>query len=220
MRYRDVVLTGLPRSGTTLACVVLNQVRNVVALPEPMDPASFASFHSEVELATTRLQQFFDRTRRMIKSERQAPARLVNGVLTSNLFERPRHDGQPRRHVGQLDVIRIDKELDDNFTLAVKYPLVFLALLPQLVTKFPVVALVRHPLSLLASWNTVDTGIRHGRVAMAEMFDAELSRQLSAIDDVIDRQLNLIVWCFKRLSFIPRSHIIRYEDFIASNGGR
>ena len=37
MRENDVVITGLPRGGTTLACELLNAVENTVALDEPMD---------------------------------------------------------------------------------------------------------------------------------------------------------------------------------------
>jgi hypothetical protein len=33
---RNIILTGIPRSGTTLTCFLLNQLPNVVALVEPM----------------------------------------------------------------------------------------------------------------------------------------------------------------------------------------
>ena len=36
------LLTGVPRSGTTLCCYLLNQYRNTVALHEPINPSDFS----------------------------------------------------------------------------------------------------------------------------------------------------------------------------------
>ena len=38
----NLLLAGIPRSGTTLACALLNRLPNVAALPEPMDVTAFA----------------------------------------------------------------------------------------------------------------------------------------------------------------------------------
>ena len=37
----DIVLTGVPRSGTTLICYLLNKVPDAIALHEPMAVAEF-----------------------------------------------------------------------------------------------------------------------------------------------------------------------------------
>ena len=37
------LITGVPRSGTTLCCNLLNQCDNVVALHEPIDPQKLTS---------------------------------------------------------------------------------------------------------------------------------------------------------------------------------
>ena len=44
---RDVVLTGPPRSGTTLACHMLNKLPGTVALHEPIPPRRFAGLDGE-----------------------------------------------------------------------------------------------------------------------------------------------------------------------------
>lgn len=46
----NVVLTGLPRSGTTLACRLLNLLPDTVALHEPIAPGRFAGLADEQAL--------------------------------------------------------------------------------------------------------------------------------------------------------------------------
>ena len=41
--YRTVLLTGLPRAGTTLCCHILNSCKGVLALHEPLSPDDFSS---------------------------------------------------------------------------------------------------------------------------------------------------------------------------------
>jgi hypothetical protein len=40
-RRQTVLITGTPRSGTTLVCHLLNQLPDTVALNEPMQPRHF-----------------------------------------------------------------------------------------------------------------------------------------------------------------------------------
>jgi hypothetical protein len=95
----------------------------------------------------------------------------------------------------------------------------FTALLPSLVHRFPVFAIVRNPLAVLASWNTVDIPARRGRIPKAERFDPELTRRLEAIDEVAERQLCLLDWwCERFMRYLPASNILRYEDIVASGG--
>ena len=58
----NIVLTGIPRSGTTLTCHLLNKVPNVVALFEPMlwggvsDPTNHRTICDSID-------RFFQQTR-------------------------------------------------------------------------------------------------------------------------------------------------------------
>jgi hypothetical protein len=68
----------------------------------------------------------------------------------------------------------------------------FTALLPILAQRFPVFAMVRNPLAVLASWNSVDIPAKQGRVPKAEIYDQDLVHRMSSIDDRLDRQLSLL----------------------------
>jgi hypothetical protein len=89
VRERNVVLTGLPRSGTTLACRLLNTLPDTVALHEPIAPGRFADAEDEGAVLEG-LERFFRRMRRMIRREKVAVSKNVGGRITDNAYEQER----------------------------------------------------------------------------------------------------------------------------------
>ena len=134
----NVVLTGLPRSGTTLTCHLLNKLPDTVALHEPI---TYGRFDPEDEEAILDgIEQFYRRMRRMIRTQGVAVSKNVGGIITN------------RR----------------DLVLVTKQPAMFSALLPSLVDRFPYYTIVRNPLFVLASWNSVVLNVHDGRSPGAE----------------------------------------------------
>jgi hypothetical protein len=215
---RDVVLTGLPRSGTTLACLLLNKLPDTVALSEPFNPRMFAEVSSEEEACDV-IEHFYLRMRRKIRRQGVAISRHVGGEVTDNLFGDTRSDtGERRRRAGK-GKITIDKELSHDFSLVIKTPGRFTAHLPALTRRFPAFAIIRNPLSVLASWNTLEIPGERGRFPLAERYDENLARQLSTQSDSLERQLRLLSWWYERFYItLDRDNIIPYEDMVLSGG--
>jgi hypothetical protein len=67
----------------------------------------------------------------------------------------------------------------------------FTALLPALLRRFPTFAVVRNTLSVLTSWNSVDIPARQGRVPKAELYDPDLVRRMTVIEDRLERPCDL-----------------------------
>jgi hypothetical protein len=118
-------------------------------------------------------------------------------------------------------LIQIDKNLPNNFSLVIKQPAFFTAILENL-TKSNLLscfAVVRNPLSVLLSWNTVEMPVANGRVPAAEAFDLELKSNLDQIADIYDRQVFLLNWFFEKyLNHLPKDNILFYEGTIKSQG--
>jgi hypothetical protein len=208
------LLTGVPRSGTTLCCHLLNQYQNTVALHEPISTGAFDGNRQD---AIQSIMQFCLYAREQIRSEKAIVTKQHDGSLPTN----PVSDdgGALRKEVVKLGVLEIDKDLSNEFTLLVKHNALFSALLEELTEAFAVYAVVRNPLAVLVSWQTVDLPVHSGHVPMGEKFDAKLTSLLAAKSNVLDRQLVLLSWFFQRYDkLIDPSRIIRYEDVIASNG--
>ena len=80
-------------------------------------------------------------------------------------------------------------------------------------------ALVRNPLPVLASWQTVAFPVHGGRVPAGEAFDPVLRQRLDGEPDVLRRQLIVLDWFFERFEAnLPHEDIIRYEDLVSSGG--
>jgi hypothetical protein len=103
--------------------------------------------------------------------------------------------------------------------LVVKHPAAFTALLETLVPRFRVFAVVRNPLSVLSSWQTVPMTVRDGQLPLAERLDSTLAAALAGIDDRVERQLHILSLFFEKYCAVLREdQIIRYESIVSSKG--
>jgi hypothetical protein len=214
----DIILTGIPRSGTTLTCMLLNRLPQCVALHEPMSPASLA----ELDFPRGYLAEiadFFSRQRTSLLAAGTATSKARDGSVPDNPYGAAR-DGDGRRfsNVNGREV-RFDKRLEPGFRLVVKHPGMFTATLGTLATRYPCYALVRNPLASLLSWQSIRAPVQDGRVPAAEGFDAELKADLDAEPDRIERQLIILRRSFDRYAeLLPKERVIRYEELVASGG--
>jgi hypothetical protein len=136
----NVVLTGLPRSGTTLVCRLLNTLPDTVALHEPIVPGRFADAEDEGAIVEG-LEGFFRRTRRRSRREKIATSKNIGGKITDHAYEQTRSgSGLLRTQTGgrgtEKGKVVVDKELKKGFLLIVKQPALFSALLPVLAPGF------------------------------------------------------------------------------------
>ncbi|MYJ74128.1 MAG: hypothetical protein F4089_03070 [Gammaproteobacteria bacterium] len=211
------LLTGIPRSGSSLACRLAGELPDMVALSEPM--ARTESVTITAATACDRIEQFVARTRGLIERERRAPSLHMAGRLDDNVVANDAEGGLRRRQTEQGE-IHIAKTLSGRFTLLIKHNALFAALLGQLSASFACVALVRNPLAALASWQTVDLPVNRGRIPAGEQFDAELRNVLDRTGEGLARQLLVLNWFFARYGdSLPDERILRYEDLVASGGG-
>ena len=235
----DVIITGLPRSGTTLTCELLNDAKDTVALDEPIDQRPWTKHDRTAirRLLPARLRQrmpsraidpagfvadiaeYFHTTRASLLGSRQAVSKNVGGKVTGRKFLDERSESGLRDQVTTRQMITIDKELSPDFVLAVKHNAGFTVMLEHLAKRFPSFAIVRNPLATIASWQTVPIPIQKGRSVLAEVVDPELRARLDATPDVLDRQFVLLEWFFGSYkAVLPPEHVLRYEDIVATGG--
>lgn len=216
--HNNIIVTGLPRSGTTLTCHLLNKVPNTVALHEPMDVMKLAKYKNH-SLACDRIEAFFEQMRRSILKRKKAVSKQVNGKVPDNPIASQYSVSGLRATVVSHTEIIINNTLETNFTLIIKHPSAFTALLEALVVRFPVYAVIRNPLSVLTSWNSVALPVQTGHVPAAENLDIQLKKVLAEIDDRIERQLYLLSWFFSRYEkLLSHDSVIRYENIVSSGG--
>jgi len=218
MKNCNVILTGVPRSGTTLACHLLNRLPDTVALDEPIDFNKLIRWRHHV-LICKYINRFFRQSRRSISTRQTATSKHVGGVVVTNHLDNQRDDSESRKKMVSKGEIRIDKALGSDFLLAIKHPAMFTAILESLSKRFPTYAVIRNPLSVLASWNCVPFPISNGHVPAAEQLDRRLKQILGRISDRTERQIRLLSWFFERYrEVLPEKSILRYEEIVSSGG--
>ena len=215
---RTWLLCGVPRSGSSLCCRLAGTAPDTVALSEPIEPATFASVAGPAD-ACGRIRELVASTRAELLATGRAASVQVDGRLDDDrVSETPNTMGlrPPRGGPGEL---RVDKPLSTDFLLLIKHNALFAALLDRLAGSFPTLGLVRNPVAVLASWQTVDLPVRQGRVPMAERFDPELAGALDAETDTLRRQVQVLHWFFARFrDCLTPDRVVRYEDVVASGG--
>jgi hypothetical protein len=213
---RNVLITGMPRSGTTLTCSLLNKLPEMVALHEPMNVFEFAGRSSD-EIVKM-IDKFCAESRKSLHENKFAISKHVGGKVRDNSAVADRAGKRVRQT--EHGRIGIGKPLAQDFTLAIKHPAAFTALLEPLSKCFECWAIVRNPLATLGSWNSLDWfPLKDGHLPVGEKLDVDLARELSKTADVIDRQICILEWFYDRFQkFLNERAVIKYEALIASRG--
>ena len=136
----DLIITGMPRSGTSLFCNLLNKLNNVLVVNEPVEIFEHLNQKNLVES----LKVYFRSVRSKVIYRKGIENKIgSNGeIIEDTLSEDIRLTYSPLME-------------SNNFLLAVKNPLAFMARLHVLnrgSSNIPVVALVRHPYATITSW--------------------------------------------------------------------
>src|SRR5713226_6058388 len=216
---RNVLITGTPRSGTTLVCSLLNTLPDIVALHEPMNVWEFAKCRDSGEVANM-VKHFCAETRKSLHEHGFAVSKHVGGKILDNVATDQVNRAGTRLRKREHGRVVIDKPLSHDFTLAIKHPGAFSALLETLVKNFECFAIIRNPLATLASWNSLAwLSVKGGHTPIGEKLDVNLARDLANTPDPIERQIHILEWFYDRFRHcLPERALIKYEDLIASRG--
>lgn len=219
--HGNVVLSGFPRGGTTLSCYLLGKLPNTVALNEPIHRRELAHLLPDHEAIADYLERYFQRARERIETEGLAVSKHIGGELSDATFGLPGMGGR-RRSVLEKGEIAVDKDLSPGFPLVIKHPSLFTALLPALSKRFACYAIVRNPLSVLASRNSLGrSNEMSGKLPpVLQMYAEDLKQDVaSANGDALEVWMRMLSWACERYKReLPDDHIVRYEDVVASRG--
>jgi hypothetical protein len=212
----NVLITGTPRSGTTLICSLLNKLPDIVALHEPMNVFEFVGRSSEQILDM--IGNFCAESRKSLHENKFAISKHVDGKVRDNSAAADRAGKRSRQT--EHGRIEINKPLSKEFTLAIKHPAAFTALIETLSEHFECFAIIRNPLATLASWNSLEWfPLKDGHLPVGEKLDVDLARDLAKVADVFDRQIHILEWFYDRFRrFLKESAVIKYEALIESRG--
>ena len=104
--------------------------------------------------AVDRIEAFFAAQRASLLETGTALSKARDSAVPDNSFPRERSAHGLREATDRRERVRFAKLLPEGFTLVLKPPNAFTALLPHLSARWRCFALVRDPLAILLSWNS------------------------------------------------------------------
>ena len=207
---RDLIVTGIPRAGTTLTAALVDGLDDTVCLSEPTWQDMWSREAASPAAYVQQLVDDFARVRRdLLAGNGIVDRRRADGTAVSDYF----HDGdQP------YELVEFRRSgLSENFLLGMKHNAHYSCALPQIAAQpaFTVIAIVRHPLDVIRSWQSVDIPIRQGRLPAAEMLWPEIADIARQTNDILLRQVLIYErFCERFIALREKLALLRYEDIV------
>lgn len=210
-RPNNLIVTGIPRSGTTLVATLVDCMEDSVCLSEPDWQSLWSQEMSDRSQYVARISKDFDQVRAsLIGGDNVPDRRKTDGSAITNYFDR---NGNSQH---EIHSIRRDG-LTDGFLLGMKHNAHYTCVLPELVQKsdFLIIAIIRHPIPTILSWRSLDIPIRQGRLPAAERFWPEIPALWESTSDLLEIQVRIYgLFCARYQKFLGQLKLIRYEDLV------
>lgn len=212
MQNTILLLTGIPRSGTTLACKLLNSAANTIALHEPLTPNKISSDNAIENITNA----FCTLNNNLLKGESIEHGDSNRLVLDNPIQSYEKANSSIRKVVAKRGLLTLPP-ISQGHRIVIKQNAMFAALSAELKRQYAIVAIIRNPIDVLTSWMSVDLPVNHGRIPGGEKFCPELKQKLNSEPDVLQRQLIIYRWFLTQFTS-NNITTIKYEDIISSKG--
>lgn len=210
--HRNAIITGIPRSGTSYMCKLLDSIENTVVINEPDEARWVISDSSKL----WRLVAFYNIIRNKVNNGKAIKNKTYNGKIIEDTSKMDNSS------------YSIPNVSSTDFTLITKNTLAYLAVLPQIIRKYPqmpIIACIRNPIDTISSWKR---SFPHLRYARFEDFPSDINRnyvleisQLQEIKDIESEKdfeiKRALLWNYLA-GILERNKeniiLIKYEDFV------
>ena len=203
----NLIITGIPRSGTSYVCALLNSVDNTVLVNEPVEALQFLRNGSSHTLT-----EYYARTR----------GDILKGVAIQNKIV----DGKFIEDTNENDIRNyyVPEVQNASFVFGSKNTFIYLVCLGKIRKQLPdaaVIACIRHPYDTIASWKRVK--FPHMKNANPMFFiDYASDRDRRQIVDIARiREIETryaLLWDFLARCIIRSVGdvvLLKYEEFVA-----
>lgn len=213
----DLLVTGIPRSGTTLVTAIIDGLEDSLALSEPDAHTQFIGpSTSSAEYVEFIRDDLSEVRRAVLKGEPIVDRRSKTGAVTTNYFKRV--NGKIVNSSQTFNISRAN--LSPNFLLASKHNAHYTAVLPEILSliNIPVLAVIRHPVPTILSWRSLQLPISRGRLPAAEKYWDDLASWTRSDNDTLTIQVGIYeLFCKRYLQYLDQIRLLRYEQLAENN---
>lgn len=211
-KNKSILITGIPRSGTSLLTRLLSQQENTLCFSEPV-------WLREIRYENQSRQQFAESLFNKINDIRNEikkgnPVEITvnknTGKIPDNYFQRSN-----KKVINIKQTKKIHTEYNKDLVLVVKSNTLFTTCLKDLVNTeaWNVFSLVRNPLFVLRSWRSLDIPISKGLIKIGELYSKDL-RKIVREENLLVRQVKILNWFYKQYGLYNNNNCIKYESVI------
>jgi len=212
---KDVIVTGIPRGGTTLATALMDNLNNAICLSEPPRQTRWFKKTKDINEVTNNVICDYRKIRRKVMNKKPVKDfRNEDGTPITNYFNDDRNG--TRKNVRQLREFIFQVE-DENFLLGMKHNAHYTSILPQLIDTniFSIIAIVRHPVPTILSWKSLNLPISKGRLPHGEIYWKELRDITRSKDNSLLTLVRIYdLFCQRYLTLSNHINLLKYEDII------
>lgn len=212
---QSILVTGIPRSGTSLLMKLLSANDRNICLSEPSFIKGIKHSSKTDKEVSISLQEEIKKIRVNIKNNIPIELRIgKDNLLPDNYFIRSKLNGNQKiKTAYSFTKFKFPQNFHKN-RIYIKNNLLFTSCLKELKYKFNIVAIIRNPISVIGSWNSLNLPISKGNVKSGLPYSASL-RKINQIEKLLIKQIKIIDWFFYRYKdLLPSDCLIRYEDLI------
>ena len=216
---KNIFVTGIPRSGTSLLTSLIDTAPNAVGLHEPHWQAQWAQNNKKLgkEAFVSYLENNFTTVReRLLNKEPVIDRRAPDGKGLTNYYLRS-PDGKILQTY-KLKPIK-QKPLTETFTLAMKHCGLYIGVLEEIakLEAFHVVAIIRNKKDVLSSWDSLpNIPPNKGRFPGAELFCPDIRSLLANKKSIKDKQHALYDYAYEKITTTANVEVIFHEDLVSN----
>lgn len=165
----ELLIVGIPRSGSTLTAALVDSLENSLCLSEPDELFITKDIVNKSEYVNSVID-FLSMSRDKVKNgDAILDCRKADGTPTTNYVKDTSCGGrifQPDK--GWVDTSNYNAE---NMLVAIKHNVPFISVLPELVDiGVPIIGVIRNPVSTIMSWHETSLPVARGFMPSAERF--------------------------------------------------
>lgn len=216
---KDLIVTGIPRGGTTLTAALIDSLNDTICLSEPNWQGKWFFKEKKARKLVKLITEDFNVVReKILKQESIIDKRNSDGTPVTNYF------GSQRKGPKQKNNPKLKRSItfpvkDENFTLGMKHNAHYTSILPELIQtdQFSIIAVMRHPVPTILSWLSLNLPISKGKLPAGEGVWTELREITDSNDQLLTKQVRIYdLFCQRYMELEKHIHLLKYEDIVKS----
>ncbi len=217
MILKNILITGIPRSGTSLFASLIAKNQDAVVFSEPDWLKSIRNISQDSSQFTQNLLLQISQLRLDIEKNKPLALKInrKDGSLPSNYYLRNNH-GEVITQKTESKVVLESSAANNPFYI--KSNAQFTACIKDLLksNQFKIVCIIRSPIACIMSWRSLQIPVSSGNMKIAEKYSLSFKEMISQKVSILSKQVAIIDWFYKSFhEYSKYIELVKYEELIS-----